>query len=103
MKFYFEPNHAVIQSMVNKVTDKVNRFVVCQFDDKGELETNDDKIIFILQNKVTGCTWDEGKIVLPDEVKSILCDDEIRELAKEKGIKSWHTKSIKRLKEEMGV
>jgi hypothetical protein len=103
MRFHFEPNHTVIQSIKNKRTEHVNRFVVCKFDDKGQLETEDDKIIFILQNKLHGCTWDEGKTVEAIEVLDVLSDEDIRELAKDKGIKSWHVKKIDKLKKELGV
>jgi hypothetical protein len=103
MRFHFEPNHTVIQSIKNKRTGHVNRFVVCKFDDKGQLETEDDKIIFILQNKLHGCTWDEGKTVEAIEVLDVLSDEDIRELAKDKGIKSWHVKKIDKLKKELGV
>jgi hypothetical protein len=103
MKFYFEPNHTVVQSIKNKVTGQVNRFVVCKFDENGELETNDDKLIFILQNKLTGCTWEQGREVKAEQVIDVLSDDDIRELAKEKGIKSWHVKKIDKLKKELEV
>ena len=103
MKFHYEPNHTVIQSIKNKRTDKVTRFVVCKFDENGELETNDDKIIFVLQNKLHGCTWDEGKTVKAIEVLDVLSDEDIRELAKEKGIKSWHVKKIDKLRKELEV
>lgn len=103
MLFRYEPNHTVIQSIKNKQTENVNRFAVCKFDENGELETNDDKIIFVLQNKLSGCTWDEGKKAKAIEVLDVLSDADIRELAKEKGIKSWHVKKIDKLKLELGV
>lgn len=104
MKFYYEPNHTVIQSMVHKMTGTVSRFVVCSFDENGVCETDDTKIQFILQKKLNGCTWDEDeKIIEEDEVKDILDDEEIRKLAKAKGIKHWHNKSIDRLKKELEV
>jgi hypothetical protein len=103
MRFYFEPNHTIIQSISNKVTGKINRFAVCKFDENGYLDTEDNKIIFILQNRLPGCTWDEGKTVEAIDVMDVLSDDDIRVLAKEKGIKSWHVKKIDKLKKELEV
>jgi len=40
---------------------------------------------------------------MKDCQKSEQSEDEIRQLAKAKGIKSWHVKSIETLKEELGV
>jgi hypothetical protein len=42
-------------------------------------------------------------IHMKDCQKSEQSEDEIRQLAKAKGIKSWHVKSIETLKEELGV
>lgn len=103
MKFYYGQNHTVIQNVKNKISGHTSRFAVCKFDENGELETNDPKIIFILQNKLPGCTWDEDVVVKAEEVKEILSDDDIRELAKEKGIKSWHVKKIDNIKKELGM
>lgn len=104
MKFYYEANHTVIQSMIQKATGAVSRFVVCSFDENGECETEDPKIIFVLQKKLPGCTWDsEEPIINNEEVKDILDDDEIRQLAKAKGIKHWHNKNIDRIKKELEV
>ena len=103
MLFKYEPNHSIIQTIEQKQTGKKHQFVVCKFDENGELETNDDKIIFVLQNKLHGCTWDEGKTVKAIEVLDVLSDADIRELAKEKGIKSWHVKKIDKLRKELEV
>lgn len=106
MKFKYGQNHTVVQTMKSKQTGKVlKRFVVCKFDENGELETNDPMLIHILKTKLPGCTWDESDpeniTVKPEEVREILSDDEIRQLAKEKGVKSWHLKGIDKLKEEL--
>lgn len=101
MLFKYEPNHSIIQTIEQKQTGKKHQFVVCKFDENGELETNDDKIIHILQTKLNGCTWEEGKTVNPLDVIDILSDDDIRKLAKEKGIKSWHVTSIENLKKKL--
>lgn len=101
MLFKYEPNHSIIQTIEQKQTGKKHQFVVCKFDENGELETNDDKIIHILQTKLNGCTWEEGKTVNPLDVIDILSDDDIRKLSKEKGIKSWHVMSIENLKKKL--
>jgi len=104
MKFKYKPNEFIIQTITNKVTGHISKHTVCKFDALGELETFDHKVIFILQNKVD-CTWDEEDeesiVVEAEEVKEILSDEDIRELAKAKGIKSWHVKKINNLKKEL--
>lgn len=101
MKFKYGQNHTVIQTIKNKQTGATNRYAICKFDENGELETEDPKIIFILQNKLPGCTWEGEETVEAEEVQEILSDDDIRQLAKEKGIKSWHVKKIDNLKKEL--
>lgn len=103
MKFYFGQNHTVIQTIKNKIGKSTSRFVVCKFDENGEFETDDPKLIHILKTKLNGCTWDEEDSVevKAEEVQEILSDDDIRQLAKAKGIKSWHLKAIKTLKKEL--
>lgn len=103
MKFYFEPKQTIIQTIKHKITGASNRFAVCTFDDNGELETEDPKLIHILQTKLPGCRWDEGNTVEAIEVTDILADEDIRNLAKEKGIKHWHNKKVENLKKELGV
>ena len=116
MKFKFEPNRAIVQNLKNKMTGKVTKFLVCTFDENGEFETNDQRIINVLKTKLLGVTWEEEiPVEGSDEVVQIiekesnpneldhLTDDDIREMAKNNGIKSWHVKSIKRLKKELGV
>ena len=100
MLFHYKPKEAIVQNIKNKQTDKISRHLVCVFDAEGQLETEDPKIIYILQNKIPGCTWD-GEEVKAEEVKEILDDTEIRQLAKAKGISHWHNKSIDRLKKEL--
>lgn len=101
MKFHYKPNETVVQNIKNKMSGVITKHVVCKFDENGELETDDKKIIWILQNKLD-CTW-EGKEVETEEVKEILDDEEIRGLAKEKGIKFYWNKKIDNLKKELGV
>lgn len=101
MKFYYGQNHTVIQTIKHKQTGASNRFVVCKFDDKGEFETNDPRIIHILQTQLTGCTWEGEEVVKKEEVKEILSDEELRSLAKEKGIKNWHNKKIENILKEL--
>lgn len=101
MLFKYTPNHTIVQTIKHNQTGKVDRFVVCKFDEKGELETNDEKIIHILQTKLNGCTWEEDRTVNPIDVLDILSDDEIRQLAKKNGIKSWHVINISNLKKKL--
>lgn len=101
MRFRHDPNHTVIQSIKNKQTGATSRFVVCAFDEEGVLETEDPKIIYILQNKVEGCTCEDATEVLAEKVVDILSDDDLRALAKDKGIRSWHNKKIENIKKEL--
>lgn len=105
MKFEYVQNYTVIQTITNKVTGAKNRYAICKFDENGELETNDPKLIHILQNKLVGCTWDEEAedsiVVKAEEVQEILSDDDLRQLAKSKGIKHWHNKKIVNIKKEL--
>jgi hypothetical protein len=80
MKFRYGQNHTVIQTIKHKITGATNRYVVCKFDDNGELETNDPKLIHILKTKLPGCTWDEEDNieVKTEEVKEILSDEELK-------------------------
>lgn len=96
MKFYYKPKESIVQNLKNKVTGKITRFLVCVFDNNGELETNDPKVIQILQKHVD-CTWNGEETKETD----IMSEDELRKLAKEKGIKSWHNKKIDKIKKEL--
>ena len=93
MKFKFAQNHTVIQTIKNKQTGASNRFVVCKFDENGELETNDPRIIHILQIKLPGCTWEGLDNVTTEDIKEILSDDELEE----KGLKRYSEMSYKEL------
>lgn len=93
MKFYFGQNHTVIQNVTNKQTGAVNRFVVCKFDENGELETNDPKLIHILQTKLPGCTWEGEETVDLKEIKEILSDEELEK----EGLKRYVNMSYKEL------
>jgi hypothetical protein len=103
MKFKYNPNHAVIQTIKNRQTGASNRFLVCTFDDNGELETNDPKIIHILQTKLIGCKWDSDKTVELNEVKEILDEKELREFAKGQGVKHYWNKNIDNIRKELGM
>ena len=97
MKFKYGQNHTVIQTLKHKITGATSRFVVCKFDENGELETNDPKLIHILKTKLHGCTWDEeGNVeVKPEEVKEILSDEELEE----NGLKRYSDMTYKELQE----
>ncbi len=95
MKFKYGQNHTVIQTIKHKITGATSRYVVCKFDEKGELETQDPKIIHILKTKLPGCTWDEEDSidVELEEVKEILDDEELEEA----GLKRYCEMSYKEL------
>ncbi len=45
MKFFSDPNHVIIERTKNNVTGIISNRVKCKFDDNGELETQDIKLI----------------------------------------------------------
>lgn len=87
MKFKGKPNELC------RIT-KIPRFVKCpnkiRFDEKGIFETENKYLIKRLSIKFE---------TLEDTEE--LNEEKIRQLAKEKGIKSWHVKSIERLLQEL--
>lgn len=111
---FFGPPLKVINS---KATNKP----IFRFDTKGEFITDDEEIIkralgYFDYIKMTAQVEGEKvaktvthtplTITHKEEVKKEakeLSDDEIRQLAKDKHIKSWHVKAIDTLKEELGV
>lgn len=103
MKFHYKPKESIVQNIKNKQTGIIKRFVVCVFDAEGNYETEDPKIIHILQTKLPDCTWDSEETVEKTSVMDIMSDDEIRQLGKEKGIKSYHNKKIDKIKAELEV
>jgi len=103
MKFKYTPKEAIVQNIKNKLSGNITRHVVCVFDNNGEFETEDEKVIWILQNKLPGCTWDSMDEVKAEDVKDILSDDDLRQLAKEKGVRNWHNKKIENIKKELEV
>lgn len=109
---FFGPPLKVINS---KATNKP----IFRFDTKGEFITDDEEIIkralgyfdYIkmtaqVEGKKVTKTVKETPLTIttkPKEQTKELSDDEIRQLAKDKHIKSWHVKAIDTLKEELGV
>lgn len=85
MKFYGTPNHFVRVKSKGRLKN-VKSF---RFDANGEFETDNVHLI--------------EKLKLHFETSNELSEDEIRQLAKDNGIKSWHVKSIETLKKELGV
>lgn len=88
MKFYGEPNQLV---RVNK-KGKLRRVRDFRFNENGVYETDNPHLINALKRRFKA-----------EETVVEHSDDDIRKMAKEKGIKSWHIKSIETLKKELGV
>jgi hypothetical protein len=100
MKFYAEPG-LLIRPRKNGV---MKRFKPFRFDTNGEYETENPILIKALKRKFKTDSPSDDAIESTEEIIEDVMDDEaIRAMAKDNGIKSWHTKSIKRLKEELGL
>ena len=104
-----------------EVTSKKTNKIMFRFDTKGEFITDDEEIIrrakgyfdcIELKAEVIGTL--EKRIVsdpvliitTKDDEKELAkenTEEELRELAKEKGITSWHVKSVDTLKKELEV
>jgi len=70
-----------------------------RFDKDGIYETENPRLIKALKNRFEVVAEVEEAVVKEEE----LTDEEIRQMAKEKHIKSWHVKAIDTLKSEMGA
>jgi len=107
-KFFGQPQKAIMSKKTHKV--------MFRFDTKGEFITDDIEII----NRAKGyfdCiklevvevgekvkkTFEEPQLVITHKDDEVTLDEEIRQLAKDKKITSWHVKSIETLKKELGV
>lgn len=85
-----------------------NNFAVVplfKFDSEGYAEIDENKLSATDLSKIKTMfkVVDSDQPVVAQEIKTELSDEYIRKLAKEKGIKSWHTKSIKTLKGELNL
>jgi hypothetical protein len=92
MKFIIEAQHGIKQSNVI-VWDAEQGKELCTFVD-GEFETEDE---YTVKKLIELGYKGEGQTPNPN----VMTDDEIREKAKELGIKSWHIKSIETLEKEI--
>ena len=98
-----------IQGTPNKVVQKrvfrQGRYIIVpwfRFDANGIAELDESKISSVDIAKIRkNFTVSEDKPAKKAELKET--DEEIRQLAKDKGIKSWHVKSIEKLKQELEV
>ena len=92
MKFYAEPN-MLVRPRKNGPYKRLKPF---RFDENGEYETDNPLMIKALSKR-----FKSENVEIVEEVIE-LTEEEIRHMAKEKGIKSWHVKKIETLKEELG-
>lgn len=102
MKFYSEPNMLVRP----RKTGMLRRVKPFRFDSNGVYETDNPHLIKVLSRRFKYDLESSEEVVdITEEVqeKSVLSEEEIRVMAKEKGIKSWHVKSIETLKKELEV
>jgi len=95
MKFYAEPN-LLVRPRKTGVFRKIKPF---RFDANGMYETENKHLIKALSRRFSAELEPVEEVI---EEKQ-LSDNEIRLMAKEAKIKSYHVKSIDRLKEELGV
>ena len=107
-KFFGTPLKAIMSKTSHKV--------MFTFDTKGEFITDDIKIIdrakgyfdcveleVIEVGEKVKKTFEEPKLTITRKDDEKDPDKEIRQLAKDKKIASWHLKSIETLKEELGA
>ena len=84
----------------------MKRFRPFRFDNNGEYETDNLILIKALKQRFSTDVNDISQKNNEDVIELIdeeLTEESIRQLAKERKIKSWHVKSIETLKEELGV
>lgn len=90
----------VVQVRKNRVNGGTAIIPLFVFDEKGFAEVDESKLSAIDKEKLTRLFgYTEGDSNGDNE----LSEEEIRALAKERKVKSWHTKSIENLKKELGV
>ena len=99
MKFYATPN-LLVRPRKNGV---MKRFRTFRFDKDGEYETDNLILIKALSVHFSTVPLNQSEEHQEIELSEELTEEQLRVLAKEKGIKSWHVKSIEKLKEELGV
>ena len=102
MKFYAEPG-LLVRPRKNGV---MKRFRPFRFDNNGEYETDNPILVKALKQRFSTDVNDVSQKNNEDVIELIddeLTEESIRQLAKDRKIKSWHVKSIETLKEELGV
>jgi hypothetical protein len=99
MKFYAEPN-LLVRPRKTGVFRRIKPF---RFDANGEYETENKHLIKVLSRRFGGDETIAEELTEFEEIDKVLTDDEIRVMAKDAKIKSWHIKSIEKLREELGV
>jgi hypothetical protein len=97
MKFQATPNLLIRP----RKTGPLKRIKPFRFDENGVYETENKYLIKVLSARFSSLEADS--VAITAEISEELTDDEIRQMAKEQGIKSWHVKKINKLKEELGV
>lgn len=101
MKFYGEPN-LLVRVRNNGPLKNVRPF---RFDENGEFETDNKYLIKSMQGRFKCDAYQvETYQIIKTKLETVeYSEEEIRAMAKEHKIKSWHVKSIETLKEELGV
>ena len=101
MKLQGQPDLTV--TLIQRRFGRTRPVTLFKFDDKGYAEIDEKRFSPTDLSKLMA----KFKVVDEENKKSIdKADDsenDIRQLAKEKGIKSWHVKSIEKLKQELEV
>jgi len=103
MKYKAEPNLNIIRRTKRQFGNTFVLKNIAQFDENGLFETDDEKLIEILDKSYDCIRLDEYKMADEKILVTEMTDEEIRALAKEKKIKSWNLKKIETLKKELGV
>lgn len=98
MLFKGEPNLQIQRRVKMQGRVGWKNIVIGHFDDNGLFETNDESIIERMK-----VHYEVVEHEAFEQEPKQFTDEEIRCLAKEQGIKSWHLKSIEKLKEELEV
>ena len=99
MKVYGQPGQVVQKRLF--VQGRYRIVVWFRFDDKGIAILDESKVSQTDIDKLKHHFKVEQSEVVTTQIE--LTDEQIRLLAKDKGIKSWHTKAIKTLKGELNL
>jgi len=99
-KFFGRPSELVTTRKKNLYTQEFKTVSLFHFDEKGEFITDNEELIKKLYYHFDSVEIKEENNVTDDKPVETT-ELEIRLLAKEKGIKSWHIKSIDKLMAEL--